>query len=971
MDKQRSSSRSPYRHKDNIEAIDYLEDYIDDEVEREHEDGLAEAEADEAAMEIVPLTPLNGHSNGYEWTPQPKSGVTLTLQHLHSTPYERKQLRKATIASATDLPTRSNLFMSNPAPAGGIPANQSRTPLYPLNHGNMMSISKVQQTGVPSAPNSSSFNSLKNQYPFTAASPAAMKKSSPYHDASPDDLSISTVLEPNYAVHNDGESSAFSRSKCPTYMSYRSSTSRSLLYGEVISLDPGGRSSMGKSYACDSDSGSLGRCIPEQIDEIPQFYPVGQDGDIEARPLEGMEIGGGSRQSRNTKDVPTYPNKPPCAGWSVRNYAKWLSRVQQQATTLSVAVGTEINKAATRASKATQRVWPSYSAEPSPTRSSELDDFNFLQRIHREKIGRLADKVEFDDHFDFVLVLTPQESYRFWSELLDFRLEHLGMEGMSNMDALLESASTHSTESCNSEDLGVQGLQDFVTPKTGIYRRRGRGRSTPPSARTNTRDRNSIANSILSTATKRSQRRLSVFEKAVGYQSPLLKSQLGETSPSPMKDNRPSVSSVRRRWGNHTAGRVGASNILSPPVRSLTRGNAGSVRKLRMNSTPAGGGMDPHVDDTGDAGLHTGTQQGDYFPNPVIPRGIAARTNGLLQFLSALKRGIVLRRHRPNNDPVYCKIFSTDGGDTIQYHLIDSNEAMVAFKEQRVRYNRNLNISSPTAIGRISRDWSFGAPSGDGSPVHMFKLPDFIAARRYREKLMREHGITKRFMDFANKAANSGMARAADIVAVHPASHLDPRLPGCRKGEVGTATLRRSRATYLTSHAFSLVTAVGQRFKAGKVNDVDANENKWYSGEGSDLQFKILDFEAATEGEYWLVFRGFLLLHRDAAVGRFAAERRAGIGGGHRRAGDEGEGEEDEKENRLHRDEFVEPVTVGLIERTIVKARKLDDTYMKGAVLPTAVPPPSDYFLGFRSPGTKVGEVLLAIWTRRHSLTLA
>ena len=53
-------------------------------------------------------------------------------------------------------------------------------------------------------------------------------------------------------------------------------------------------------------------------------------------------------------------------------------------------------------------------------------------------------------------------------------------------------------------------------------------------------------------------------------------------------------------------------------------------------------------------------------------------------------------------------------------------------------------------------------------------------------------------------------------------------------------------------------------------------------GEGSELQFKTLDFEAATEGEYWLAFRGFLLLHRDAAVGRFAAERNAGIGGGTR-----------------------------------------------------------------------------------------
>ena len=56
------------------------------------------------------------------------------------------------------------------------------------------------------------------------------------------------------------------------------------------------------------------------------------------------------------------------------------------------------------------------------------------------------------------------------------------------------------------------------------------------------------------------------------------------------------------------------------------------------------------------------------------------------------------------------------------------------------------------------------------------------------------------------------------------------------------------------------------------------NEYGRYKGEGNDVQFKYLDFEAATEGEYWLIFRGFLLLHRDAAAGRFAVDRTAGIG---------------------------------------------------------------------------------------------
>jgi hypothetical protein len=47
-----------------------------------------------------------------------------------------------------------------------------------------------------------------------------------------------------------------------------------------------------------------------------------------------------------------------------------------------------------------------------------------------------------------------------------------------------------------------------------------------------------------------------------------------------------------------------------------------------------------------------------------------------------------------------------------------------------------------------------------------------------------------------------------------------------------------------------------------------------------------------------------------------------------------------------------------VIEKMIVKLRKLDDTYMKGYVQPEAgAPPPSDYFLGFRSPGTQVRTI--------------
>eukprot|EP00957_Ditylum_brightwellii_P065362 4958583-Ditylum_brightwellii.AAC.1 len=56
----------------------------------------------------------------------------------------------------------------------------------------------------------------------------------------------------------------------------------------------------------------------------------------------------------------------------------------------------------------------------------------------------------------------------------------------------------------------------------------------------------------------------------------------------------------------------------------------------------------------------------DDIPNQVILQGIAARTNGMEEFLLALRRGIVVRRHRANAEPAFVKIHSKDGGDTIK-----------------------------------------------------------------------------------------------------------------------------------------------------------------------------------------------------------------------------------------------------------------------------------------------------------------
>jgi len=80
------------------------------------------------------------------------------------------------------------------------------------------------------------------------------------------------------------------------------------------------------------------------------------------------------------------------------------------------------------------------------------------------------------------------------------------------------------------------------------------------------------------------------------------------------------------------------------------------------------------------------------IPTQVIPRGIAARTNGMEEFLSALKRGIVVRRHRPHSAAgVSIKTLSFDGGDTMQYIAVKEEEALLSVNEQMVRYNRDTS----------------------------------------------------------------------------------------------------------------------------------------------------------------------------------------------------------------------------------------------------------------------------------------
>ena len=102
----------------------------------------------------------------------------------------------------------------------------------------------------------------------------------------------------------------------------------------------------------------------------------------------------------------------------------------------------------------------------------------------------------------------------------------------------------------------------------------------------------------------------------------------------------------------------------------------------------------------------------------------------------------------------------------------------------------------------------------------------------------------------------------------------------------------------------------------------------------------------ATEGEYWMMLKGFILLHRDATTGRFAAQRACGFGSYHRHA--------DVRESSVDCDKmkFTEslPPPITILQRLFGTS---DNEQAEFGQQITSVPPP-DYFLVFSSPGTQI-----------------
>ncbi|KAL7572520.1 hypothetical protein ACA910_000344 [Epithemia clementina (nom. ined.)] len=586
---------------------------------------------------------------------------------------------------------------------------------------------------------------------------------------------------------------------------------------------------------------------------------------------------------------------------------------------------------------------------PLSPHTRNLQNLEYLKLQHLEKMETLLPQSEEEDDqpvFDFCLVLTPQEVYAFWAAILDFREELLGKEaveamernwkvGLADTNSEQPDTSTGTPRSHKSDkEVEVGSSSTISTPRQRRSPLAMRSVNTtaqhfkphprrPPmhhGASTKSMTPNLMpaegtprlpfaSPGIYSTAdsTRVSvHSRLSVFDRAIGAdpQSGCPATSSDDTENHGGEDLGTLYSgNIRRKWGQSQPRMVSEPNLqhgslnypgaMSPATmaRSVTRGTA-LVRRPPVSQFSEPKQPSPN---TGPHEIRL-----EDIPNQVIPRGIAARTNGMLVFLSALRRGVVLRRHRPGHEAMYCKLFSVDGGDTIQYKWVDHATAMKAFADQRQRYSKDTNFTHPIPWVQMA--------------------------------------------SHEPRTGRKGSFRTADIIVVHPARHPDPR---SKDGDHGSVTLRKSRSDYFEERTFTLVC------RARTTSSLDESEAKWYKSEGNESHFRYLDFETATEGEYWLVFRGLLLLHRDAAVGRFAEQRAAGIGSSYCRnscaQGDE--------QYKLHVDEFLEPVTAGFVEKMIVNWRGLDPKYMVGDRAPNAVPPPSDYFLGFKSPGT-------SIWSR-------
>ena len=525
---------------------------------------------------------------------------------------------------------------------------------------------------------------------------------------------------------------------------------------------------------------------------------------------------------------------------------------------------------------------------------------------------------------------------------------------------------------------------------------------------------------------------------------------------------------TRRRWGSVAASaaygqqKLSTPNLFSPPIHSLKNDENqlldSNKRKTKRQKTVKsrieydsdGNRTPPRPEKKKNSPKSRKKRKkrrnpnsliAEEIPTQLVPRGIFKRTNGMEEFLSALKRGFVVRRHRPNAESAFVKIISSDGGDTIKFSYVPYEHAMIALKEQEIRYNRkrrnsqaskaenttkskmtikstpicqekgdpncsrlgeendNVLSKNSNSTSRVSSDsFENSITSNQDSrklqfmsekeQIKKFVMPDFIAAEKYRmEQSRNSGGLRKSLSEMVTRVAHSGIVKASEIIAVHPAVHPDKY---SLDGEFGSCTLRDSPTDYDENRTFSLVMPSPSMMFTSGTNWVNSIGNgsysasaiksateRWCEGVGSEKSFRYLDLEAATEGEYWMIFRGFLLLHRDATFGRFAAQRASGFGSNYNRkeleernqlmrSNSQSKGTLFGKQNRGIQFEnrvFSEPEETTWLYRSLSsmlvtlsewrnRKEKNADTNCK--TRKKTNPPPSDYFLGFKSTGTQI-----------------
>ena len=233
-----------------------------------------------------------------------------------------------------------------------------------------------------------------------------------------------------------------------------------------------------------------------------------------------------------------------------------------------------------------------------------------------------------------------------------------------------------------------------------------------------------------------------------------------------------------------------AIEILAPPKNkeSLTPNLPRSNKKQRVE------------DALYDEELSIKTKSPDLenlFPSQKIPRGIAARNNGMQHFLQALSTGIVVKKlNASKKHYIYIKLSSLDNCDTIQYEYINNDDAYVALKEQSMRYNHSINITTSTSSITTS---STSTSSYNNNPI----VPDYIAASQ------RPTNISKQIIyDYYKKVYNYYMRNGAistrDILLIYPSQHLDP----ASKENYGTQTLRlleRQGFSYDNKKTYSII----------------------------------------------------------------------------------------------------------------------------------------------------------------------